>query len=35
MLILPVSVTGGIVGVVQSINAPMSPSVVTPGLGGR
>ena len=35
MLILPVSVSGGIVVVVQSMNVPMSPSVVIPGVGGR
>lgn len=35
MLNLPVSVIGGIPGTVQSMNVPMSPSVVIPGAGAR
>ena len=35
ILILPMSVAGGNVAVVQSIKVPTSPSVVTPGIGVR
>ena len=35
ILILPTSVIGGMVGVVQSIKAVTSPNVEIPGPGGK